>query len=227
MFIESTKIEELDDRFIEEETMRNLFKLALLTMLFVALAMTPALAKKKAPVDRTVIDGVTLAEVKPGSQMQPYYPATARDTDRLAEVFVSLQVLENGRVGDIDIVGTSIPGKGFEQSAQDAVKFWRFHPALKGGEAIETTTLVRLTFAPPTLRSPDGFIFVETSARNMPWLSWTTSRTGPSWMRSATARRTTTTAHGCGPTTFRPAIRASVQPASTTARRCRNLAARS
>jgi len=146
--------------------MRNLFKLALLTMLFVALAMTPALAKKKAPVDRTVIDGVTLAEVKPGSQMQPYYPATARDTDRLAEVFVSLQVLENGRVGDIDIVGTSIPGKGFEQSAQDAVKFWRFHPALKGGEAIETTTLVRLTFAPPTLRSPDGFIFVETSARN-------------------------------------------------------------
>ncbi len=146
--------------------MRTLFKLALLATLFVALAMTPALAKKKTPIERTVVDGVTLAEVKPGSQLQPYYPATARASGLHAQVVVSLQVLENGKVGDVNVLNASVPDMGFEQAAADAVKMWRFHPALKDGAAIETATLVRLSFAPPTLRSPEGFVFVETSARN-------------------------------------------------------------
>ncbi len=146
--------------------MRNLFKLALLATLFVALTMTPALAKKKAPLDRTVVDGVTLAEVKRGSQLQPYYPATARVSGLHAEVVVSLQVLDTGKVGDVHVLNTSVPDMGFEQAATDAVKRWRFHPALKGGEAIETATVVRLAFSPPTLRAPEGFVFVETSARH-------------------------------------------------------------
>jgi TonB family protein len=140
---------------------------AMLATLFVALTITPALAKKKAPVDRTVIDGVTLAEVKPGSQLQPYYPATARISKLHAEVIVSLKVLGNGKVGDIEILSTSVPDVGFEQSAADAVKLWRFHPALQDGEPIETETLVRLAFEPPTLRAPEGFVFVETAPRNL------------------------------------------------------------
>jgi len=146
--------------------MRNLFKLALLAALFVALTVTPALAKKKAPMDRTIVDGVTLAEVKPGSQLQPYYPATARASNLYAEVVVSLQVMEDGKVGDVGVLSTSVPDMGFEQSAADAVKRWRFHPALRDGQPIETATLVRLSFAPPTLRAPEGFVFVETSPRN-------------------------------------------------------------
>jgi len=145
--------------------MRNLFKLALLTALFVALTITPALAKKKAPVDRTTVDGVVLAEVKPGSQLQPYYPATARVSRLHAEVIVSLQVLETGKVGEVDVLSASVPDAGFEQSASDAVRRWRFHPALKDGEPIETATVVRLTFGPPTLKAPEGFVFVETSPR--------------------------------------------------------------
>ncbi len=146
--------------------MRNLFKLALLTALFVALTVTPALAKKKAPVERTIVDGVALAEVRPSTQMQPYYPATARISNFHAEVIVSLQVLDNGRVGEVGILSSSALDAGFEQSAADAVKRWRFHPALKDGAPIETATLVRLTFAPPTLRAPEGFVFAETSPRN-------------------------------------------------------------
>jgi len=146
--------------------MRNLFKLALLATLFVALTMTPALAKKKAPIDRTVVDGVTLAEVKPGSQIAPYYPATARLSNLYAEVIVSLEVLGNGKVGEVSVLDASVADKGFEQSATAAVKNWRFHPALKDGEPIETATLVRLSFSPPTLNAPEGFIFVETSPRN-------------------------------------------------------------
>jgi TonB family protein len=146
--------------------MRNLFKLALLATLLVAVTVSPALAKKKAPIDRTVVDGVTLAEVKPGSQIPPYYPATARISKVYAEVIVSLEVLGNGKVGQVNVISASVPEKGFEQSATDAVKNWRFHPALKDGEPIETATLVRLSFSPPTLNAPEGFIFVETSPRN-------------------------------------------------------------
>jgi protein TonB len=146
--------------------MRNLFKLALLTALFVALTVTPALAKKKGPVDRTVVDGVTLAEVRPSTQMQPYYPATARVSNLRAEVIISVQVLDTGKVGEVDVLSSSVPDVGFEQSAAGAVKHWRFHPALKDGAPIETATIVRLTFAPPTLRSPEGFVFAETSPRN-------------------------------------------------------------
>ena len=146
--------------------MRNLFKLALLTALFVALTVTPALAKKKAPLERTIVDGVALAEVRPSTQMQPYYPATARLSKLHAEVIVSLQVLENGRVGKVDVLSSSAPDVGCEQSVADAVRHWRFHPALKDGEPVETATLVRLTFAPPTLRSPEGFVFAETSPRS-------------------------------------------------------------
>ncbi len=169
--------------------MRNLFKLALLTALFVALTITPALAKKKAPVDRTIVDGVALAVVKPGTQMQPYYPASTRISDRYAEVIVSLQVLETGKVGDVNVLSASVPDAGFEQSAAAAVKHWRFHPALKDGEPIETATLVRLTFAPPTLRAPDGFVFVETSPRNyaVAFMNTNTDRTWMDSFRNSTA----------------------------------------
>jgi TonB family protein len=142
-----------------------MLRLALVTVLFMALMVSPAIAKK-APVERTVVDGVTLAKVKPGTQLQPYYPATARTTNHRAEVVVSLQVLENGKVGEVEVLDASVSDLGFEQSAADAVKQWRFHPALEDGRPIETVTLVRLTFDPPTLKSPEGFVYAETSPRN-------------------------------------------------------------
>jgi len=142
--------------------MRNLFKWALVTVLFMALVAAPALAKKK-PIERTVIEGVTLAEVKTGSQFPPYYPATARTTNYYAEVVVSLQVNQDGKVGEVEVIQASVEDVGFEQSATDAVKHWRFHPALRDGQAIETATLVRLTFAPPSLKYPEGYVYTDTS----------------------------------------------------------------
>lgn len=144
--------------------MRNGFKWAAISAVALVLMATPVLAKK-ADVKRTVVAGVTLAEVKPGSQVTPYYPATARVSSADASVVLAVQVHADGRVGEVELVEVSAPELGFEMSAMDAVKQWRFLPALKDGEAIETLTLVRLSFTPPTMRFPDGMVFTEASPR--------------------------------------------------------------
>jgi len=144
--------------------MRKIFKLTLMTALLATLLVSPALAKK-APIERTVVDGVTLAEVKPNSQMQPYYPATAVPTKTYGEVVMAIEVNEKGRVSATEVMSTIGEGLGFEVSAKDAVSLWRFLPALKDGEPIASVSIIRLTFAPPSMRAPDGFVFTETAPR--------------------------------------------------------------
>ena len=144
--------------------MRRLLNLALLVALVVVVATSPALAKK-APIQRTVVDGVTLAEVKPNTQISPFYPATARTSNPHAVVIVAAEVNEKGRVGRVELISSSIEGMGFEVSAKSTVKQWRFLPALENDLPVDSVTVVRLTFAPPTLRRPEGFVFTERSPR--------------------------------------------------------------
>ena len=144
--------------------MRKLVNLALLTAFIVVLAASPAVAKK-APVERIVVDGVSLAQVKPSTQVEPYYPATARPTKMYAQVILAAEVTAKGKVGQVDVVAASVEGLGFEDSARDAVKAWRFHPALENDLPIDSVTVIRLTFTPPTMRRPDGFVLTERSPR--------------------------------------------------------------
>ena len=144
--------------------MRKMLKLTLLTALLAMLLVSPALAKK-APVERTVVDGVTLAAVKQNTQVTPYYPATARVSKTYAEVIMAVEVDEKGKVSNMDVLSTSAEGLGFDVSARDAVKAWRFHPAIKDGEAIPSVSMIRLSFAPPTLGAPAGFVSTDTARR--------------------------------------------------------------
>ena len=146
--------------------MRNWIKWATVAAFCLALVVTPAMAKKK-QVERRIVDGITLAEVKPGSQLTPYYPATARVTKAVSNVTVSMQVKANGRVGEIEVLHSSVEGLGFEEATLDTVKAWRFMPAEKNGEAIDSVQLVNLTFVPPTLGLPDGNVFARATPN--PW----------------------------------------------------------
>ena len=144
--------------------MRRVFKLTLMTALLATLLVSPALAKK-APIERTVVDGVTIAQVKPNTQLPPYYPATARTSKPHAEVVLAVEVDEKGKVSGVQVVNESVEGLGFGESAADAVKAWRFLPAIEEGTAISSVAAIRLTFAPPTLRTPEGFVFTEAATR--------------------------------------------------------------
>jgi TonB family protein len=66
---------------------------------------------------------------------KPVYPLEAREKGYKGEVLLRIEVLSDGRVGQIDIRKSS----GYEildQSALSAVKKWKFIPAQKGGVSI-------------------------------------------------------------------------------------------
>jgi TonB family protein len=76
----------------------------------------------------------------------PQFPLDARQ--RGIDGWVDLQFVVNtdGSVGDLTIVGAQPVGI-FEQAALDAVRNWRYQPAMRAGQAVSQRARVRLRFA--------------------------------------------------------------------------------
>jgi TonB family protein len=76
--------------------------------------------------------GSGAASPRYGENPKPVYPLEARQKGYEGEVLLKVEVLQNGRVGEVQVEKSS----GYEildQSAIAAVKKWRFVPATKGG----------------------------------------------------------------------------------------------
>lgn len=76
---------------------------------------------------------------------KPKYPRTARKRGYEGEVKLKVYVLENGRVGKIEIIRPS----GYEildDSAIEAVKNWTFVPGKENGKEISSWVTVPITF---------------------------------------------------------------------------------
>ncbi|MDR1727054.1 MAG: energy transducer TonB [Acidobacteriota bacterium] len=66
---------------------------------------------------------------------QPTYPEASRRRGEAGKVLLRVQVLENGRVGELGLAASS--GYGIlDEAALRAVKHWRFKPARKGKTAV-------------------------------------------------------------------------------------------
>lgn len=75
----------------------------------------------------------------------PPYPAQAQERGIEGEVVLKLEVLSDGRVGDIFVVTSS----GFpllDDAALAVVKNWTFYPATQEGHPISSTRQVRVPF---------------------------------------------------------------------------------
>ena len=80
--------------------------------------------------------GVTsVAKPTGGYQVRPSYPSTARRLGVQGTTLLRVQVLEDGRVGGID-VEQSAGHPDLDQAATDAVRRWRFEPARRGDQAV-------------------------------------------------------------------------------------------
>lgn len=80
----------------------------------------------------------------------PSYPPLARARGLDGEVVLNVQILSDGRVGDVYVV--SSPGHPLlENEAIAAVKSWTFFPATEDGQAVSSNKKVRIPFrlAPP------------------------------------------------------------------------------
>jgi protein TonB len=82
------------------------------------------------------------------SQTAPAYPpaALAGRFDGLVELRVTVR--PDGTVGDVDVLWCDHPQLGFEEASVAAVRRWRFRPARRAGEIVESDTTLRLTFRP-------------------------------------------------------------------------------
>jgi len=90
--------------------------------------------------------GVTsVARPTGGYQIRPSYPSSARRLGVQGTTMLRVHVLDDGRVGDVD-VEQSAGHHDLDQAAADAVRRWRFEPARRGDEAVAMWVRVPVEF---------------------------------------------------------------------------------
>ena len=89
--------------------------------------------------------GTALLIPKYGENAKPVYPREARANGYKGTVLLRVEVLSNGRVGQIE-VKESCGYEILDRSALSAVKEWKFIPAKKGGIAIQAWVIIPIKF---------------------------------------------------------------------------------
>lgn len=77
--------------------------------------------------------------------VHPVYPAKAEAKKMEGWVDVEFTVLETGKVKDVAVRATSIPGV-FEDAAVKAVSQWRYQPILRDARPVQVRTQIRVRF---------------------------------------------------------------------------------
>jgi len=93
--------------------------------------------------------GVTTPTVLAESRVDPVYPLTAREARMEGTVALEVLVLRDGSVGEVTLLRVSPPGWDLEQAAIEAVRQWRFEPAIAADEPVDAVLPVYLEFRLP------------------------------------------------------------------------------
>ncbi|HKQ62061.1 MAG TPA: energy transducer TonB [Candidatus Polarisedimenticolaceae bacterium] len=80
------------------------------------------------------------------SQVPPDYPPSAFRARIEGTVTLKVTVLASSAIANVEVVDCSRTGVGFEQAAVQAVKKWKFEPAMKGNQPITDALTFRLNF---------------------------------------------------------------------------------
>jgi len=98
------------------------------------------------PSTGTSTRGITQwARPQGGYQVVPTYPSTARRLGIQGTTRLRVQVLADGRVGEI-VVEASAGHPDLDRAATDAVRQWHFEPARKGTESVVSWVLLPVQF---------------------------------------------------------------------------------
>jgi len=90
--------------------------------------------------------GVQPPQILADTQRAPEYPPAALAAGMDGAVVLAATVLKDGTVGEVLVLDSDHPNLGFETAAADALRQWRFEPAVQGGAAVDSYTMVRLHF---------------------------------------------------------------------------------
>lgn len=90
--------------------------------------------------------GVDFVQTKPLHMLTPAYPVYLKRAGISGEVDVSFVVNAEGRVTDVAAANSTHPG--FEDSAIETIKEWRFAPASIHGQPVSVACVQRFLFSP-------------------------------------------------------------------------------
>jgi protein TonB len=90
--------------------------------------------------------GLTPPSLVPGTRALPRYPDLARRAGLQGTVILLVVVEKDGTVGTIEIIKSPDQRWGFDLSAIDAVKRWRYQPALMNGSPVAAYIQVMIEF---------------------------------------------------------------------------------
>jgi len=101
------------------------------------------------PIDESNELITTPAKLKPGTRAMPSYPDLARRVGVQGSVILLVIIGVDGRVGAIEVLRSPDPRFGFDLTAIEAVKQWRYSPALVKGRpvAVRMRVFVEFTLA--------------------------------------------------------------------------------
>jgi len=84
--------------------------------------------------------------IQRASRAYPRYPELARKAGVQGTVVLLIVIDRDGRVGEIEVLRTPDPRFGFDLAAIEAVKQWRYRPALLGGRPVAVQASVTFEF---------------------------------------------------------------------------------
>jgi protein TonB len=83
---------------------------------------------------------------RPASSPAPRYPRDAQRRGETGTVLVRVHVGADGEPGSVDLVEGS-GSRSLDRAAVDAVRRWRFEPAIRNGQAVAGTVQIPITFS--------------------------------------------------------------------------------
>ena len=91
-------------------------------------------------------NNVTHPSLIPESKVAPIYPELARRARLSSRVIVQAVILEDGTVGETEVLHCDHPGVGFEEAAIEAITRWRYEPARLYGKPVDVYFTVNVEF---------------------------------------------------------------------------------
>lgn len=101
----------------------------------------PPISRGEAPPQPTIVEPAASSR----GLTEPLYPASAIRAGHAGTVVLSLEVLENGRVGQIRLLRSS-GYESLDQSAMREARKWRFRPGTRDGVPVVLWKEVPITF---------------------------------------------------------------------------------
>lgn len=106
------------------------------------------------PIVLSSEQGVSAPELLAHSVVHPKRPQLSSNLNQPSKLTLALVVRADGTVGRIEPIAVQHPGMGFEAEAVKALQNWKYKPATKAGQPVNSFDVVTILF-PAELKAPE------------------------------------------------------------------------